>query len=85
MTLEMAIAEIKCRQEEAEECGDLEDRLELAQKLVELLDFKKSIPPDGKVKIHSCGLCEGSGNSLVTPDFEYECKSCLGLGVWFGL
>lgn len=70
------IEDLKCEQEELEECGDLEERFEMAQKIERHEELVKN--PRGVTK-SSCGFCGGSG-ILQEYDDAWKCGACDGQG-----
>ncbi len=70
------IQDLECLQDESNECGDLEDRLEIMQ----LISDQTSIRDSGEDVIFSeCSNCKGEGKHKDYED-EWMCRSCLGLG-----
>lgn len=70
------IQEIKCLQDENDECGDLEDRFGIIELLDNQIELKKS---GNDVNFLECGLCRGEGKHTDYED-EWMCRSCFGLG-----
>lgn len=75
------IEELRCMLDEAEECGDLEDRMDLAMLLANQEElFASGVPHVWQ----ECSNCHGSGKHKLYDD-EWDCRDCLGFGGKYGL
>lgn len=70
--LEQDLEELRIEQEEAEECGDLEERLEIAKLVGSIEEILKSGKPYYWLQ---CGLCDGNGIQESYED-KWTCPSC---------
>jgi hypothetical protein len=70
------IEDLRCLLEEAEECGDLEDRMGLAMLVAEQEELFASGAPH---VWQECSNCHGSGKHKRYDD-EWQCDDCFCLG-----
>lgn len=82
--LKTTIEDVKCELEESNECGELEERMELAQRLaiLESLLSEKERKHE-PAKWYGCGLCCGKGSWNDYQD-TWPCAACNAQGGSWG-
>lgn len=71
------LEDLQVEQEETEECGDLEDRLEIATVVGEHRALLKAAKNGAKIKWWPCSICNEAGRVGVYDD-QWECTACKG-------
>jgi hypothetical protein len=74
--LQNFIYDLRDKQNEAQEEGELETILDITMRLGDMEDLLNN---KCEVKWLECGLCHGSGTHKDYED-TWECPACLGLG-----